>query len=180
MLAERVREWIGSNDLVNDALLFPVGLILPPTDRREEAELGTIWQRDGKTFVHGTTYSCGTGRCRCDLCTKAARLYRREYLARRAMKRSATGGNSTSHLPRDAWRRLWVAAVREAGLDWIPRTHDLRHAFASHMLASGASLLEVKDMLGHGQIATTEKYLHALSRLQPPPGPFDHLGSDDE
>jgi site-specific recombinase XerD len=42
------------------------------------------------------------------------------------------------------------------------RAHDLRHAHASWLLAGGADLQMVKDRLGHGSIATTEKYLHTL------------------
>ena len=42
------------------------------------------------------------------------------------------------------------------------RAHDLRHAHASWLLAGGADLQTVKDRLGHGSIATTEKYLHTL------------------
>jgi site-specific recombinase XerD len=38
----------------------------------------------------------------------------------------------------------------------------LRHAHASWLLAGGADLQVVKERLGHGSIATTEKYLHTL------------------
>jgi integrase len=40
--------------------------------------------------------------------------------------------------------------------------HDLRHAHASWLLAGGADLKTVMDRLGHAQITTTQKYLHAL------------------
>jgi site-specific recombinase XerD len=40
--------------------------------------------------------------------------------------------------------------------------HGLRHAHASWLLAGGADLQVVKERLGHGSIATTEKYLHTL------------------
>lgn len=40
--------------------------------------------------------------------------------------------------------------------------HALRHAHASWLLAGGADLQVVKERLGHGSIATTEKYLHTL------------------
>jgi site-specific recombinase XerD len=40
--------------------------------------------------------------------------------------------------------------------------HALRHAHASWLLAGGADLQVVKERLGHGSIATTERYLHTL------------------
>jgi site-specific recombinase XerD len=42
------------------------------------------------------------------------------------------------------------------------RIHDLRHAHASWLLAGGADLKSVMERMGHTQIRTTQKYLHAL------------------
>ena len=58
--------------------------------------------------------------------------------------------------------RIWRPALQTAGLPLMIRMHDLRHAHASWLLAGGADLKTVMDRLGHSQITTTQRYLHAL------------------
>jgi site-specific recombinase XerD len=51
---------------------------------------------------------------------------------------------------------------RTRGVDFPLRMHDLRHAHASWLLAEGSDLRSVMERMGHAQIQTTQKYLHAL------------------
>ena len=68
------------------------------------------------------------------------------------------------HIPRSWFREhIWKPALDAAGIGIRVRTHDLRHAHASWLLAGGADLQTVKERLGHGSIITTEKYLHTLA-----------------
>ncbi|MGH3497890.1 MAG: tyrosine-type recombinase/integrase [Nocardioidaceae bacterium] len=58
--------------------------------------------------------------------------------------------------------RIWLPAIKASGVDFAVRVHDLRHAHASWLLAGGSDIKSVMDRMGHAQITTTQKYLHAL------------------
>ena len=40
------------------------------------------------------------------------------------------------------------------------RLHDLRHSHASFLVNAGRTLYEVQHILGHTQVATTQRYAH--------------------
>jgi integrase/recombinase XerD len=68
------------------------------------------------------------------------------------------GGQMATSTVRILMRRL----ADRAGLErkqWSP--HVLRHCYASELLEDGFSLVEVRDLLGHTNIAVTSVYLHS-------------------
>ncbi|MGE5546704.1 MAG: site-specific tyrosine recombinase XerD [Solirubrobacterales bacterium] len=88
---------------------------------------------------------------------------RAQLLGRKASKWLFPSHARSGHLTRAGFAQMLLKVGMHAGID--PRRlspHVLRHAFATHLLAHGADLRVVQEMLGHADIATTEIYTHVL------------------
>jgi integrase len=56
-------------------------------------------------------------------------------------------------------RTAFETALKRAGIEGF-RFHDLRHTFASHYMMRGGNLYDLKEILGHSDIAMTMRYAH--------------------
>ena len=68
--------------------------------------------------------------------------------------------NRNSQLSRVMVFNIIRQAAEAAGVTKTVSPHTFRHSFATHLLAGGASIRQVQDLLGHENITTTEIYTH--------------------
>ena len=77
-------------------------------------------------------------------------------------------GRHNSYQPLDL-RTPWKTALKRAGIDGF-RWHDLRHSFASMMLKTGASHIELAKLTGHKDLRSLMRYTHIAP---------EHSGEDE-
>lgn len=88
-----------------------------------------------------------------------------------------TGVRRRHHLSESTVQKAVRRAARAAGVEKPVSPHAFRHSFATHMLARGADIRTVQELLGHKDVRTTEIYTHVLNRgVRGIVSPLDGLG----
>lgn len=103
---------------------------------------------------------------------------RPQLLRRRAMTTETLFLSRTGR-PLDRVRIYQIvrAAAAQAGITVACSPHSLRHSFATHLVAGGADLRTVQELLGHASLATTQIYTHVdHERLKDTHGKFHPRG----
>ena len=76
-------------------------------------------------------------------------------------------GSSGTPVTRIQFWRSMKYYGRVAGISKNISPHTLRHSFATHLLAGGADIRTIQEMLGHSSIVTTQRYAHVdVARLR--------------
>ena len=97
------------------------------------------------------------------------RTYYRSYRPMTWLFEGQTVGEPYS--PRSLQQVVKQAAKR-AGVKRPVTAHMLRHSYATHLLEAGTDIRNIQEVLGHGSIKTTERYLH-VARGGKPTSPLD-------
>ena len=78
-------------------------------------------------------------------------------------------------------QQIFTNAKNKAGIKKEVGVHSLRHSFATHLLDKGTDIKYIKDLLGHINIKTTERYLHVSKKqLVNIISPFDDLWKTEQ
>ena len=84
-----------------------------------------------------------------------AALTQHPHLKGRRVVCHASGGSFTMKMVQDAVRRAAQRAkVTHEGV------HALRHTFCSHLAMRGAPAMAIKELAGHQDLSTTQRYMH--------------------
>jgi integrase/recombinase XerD len=83
----------------------------------------------------------------------------RPYLTRNGQEQTALVVNQRGQrLTRQGFWLIMKGLVRDAGLPAMMTPHMLRHSYATHQIGEGTGLEELRQLLGHASIATTQIY----------------------
>jgi integrase/recombinase XerD len=97
----------------------------------------------------------------------------RPFLARGAPTQTALVLNHRGQrLTRQGFWLIMKGLVRDSGLKLSVTPHTLRHSFATHQIGEGRALEELRQLLGHASISTTQVYTQLAGReypVAPPP-----------
>jgi integrase/recombinase XerC len=149
-------DWIAKRDAAVLLLLYGAGLRIGEALALERAAVGRDPARLGQLLITGKG---GRQRLVPVLPVIAAAIA--DYLAACPYQEPALPlflGARGKRLQAPIVRRLMQDLRRRLGLPESATPHTLRHSFATHLLADGADLRTIQELLGHASLSTTQGY----------------------
>jgi integrase/recombinase XerD len=106
-------------------------------------------------------------------CLEVLREYWKKYRPNHPEGWLFLGTYNVSHITLDGIANAFNKAAKRADIKKKVSTHSLRHAFSTHLLEDGATLLQLKELLGHSCIQSTTIYLHLANLTANIKSPLD-------
>lgn len=110
-----------------------------------------------------------------DACLPVLREYWKVYRPQHPEGWLFLGTYSVTHITSAGIENAFNKAVKRTNITKDVSVHTLRHAFATHLLEDGATLLQIKELLGHVNIQSTTIYLHLANITTGLKSPLDNL-----
>ena len=108
-------------------------------------------------------------------CLDGLREYWKMYRPKHREDWLFLGTYEVTHITSDGIGHAFKTAVKRTNITKDVSIHTLRHSFATHLLEDGATLLQIKDLLGHANIQSTTIYLHLANITAGLKSPLDNL-----
>ncbi|QSO52866.1 site-specific integrase [Alicyclobacillus curvatus] len=113
-----------------------------------------------------------------DACLNVLREYWKEYRPNHPEGWLFLGTYNVTHITSAAIEDAFTKAVQRAHITKQASIHTLRHSFATHLLEDGATLLQIKSLLGHASVQSTTIYLHLANMPSGIVSPLDSHSTD--
>jgi integrase/recombinase XerD len=110
-----------------------------------------------------------------EACLHVLRDYWKMYRPRHQEGWLFLGTYDITHITSAGIKHAFYQAVKRANITKDVSTHTLRHSFATHLLEDGATILQIKELLGHANIHSTTIYLHLANITAGLKSPLDNL-----
>jgi integrase/recombinase XerD len=110
-----------------------------------------------------------------DACLDTLREYWKMYRPRHREGWLFLGTYDVTRITSTGIRSAFNEAVKRTTIAKDVSIHTLRHSFATHLLEDGATLLQIKELLGHSNIQSTTIYLHLANITTGLKSPLDNL-----
>lgn len=107
-------------------------------------------------------------------CLNALREYWKAYRPQHPEGWLFLGTYTVSHITSTGIASAFNEAVKRTNITKHVSVHTLRHSFATHLLEDGATLLQIKELLGHSSIKSTTVYLHLANVTSDIKSPLDN------